>query len=51
MSCGQVMSGWEVCGHSMCGRVLYGQTMKCGQTGCEVVVERCKGRFGVGNQE
>ncbi|KAF3549489.1 hypothetical protein DY000_02010515 [Brassica cretica] len=36
----RVMSGWEVCDHSMCGRVLCGQTMRCGQTSCEVVVER-----------
>ncbi|KAF3507695.1 hypothetical protein F2Q69_00010061 [Brassica cretica] len=32
----RVMSGWEVCGHSMYGRVLCGQTMRCGQTSCEV---------------
>ena len=43
--CGQVMSGWEVYGHSKCGRVL------CGHMSCEVVVERRKGRSGVGNQE
>ncbi|KAF2589144.1 hypothetical protein F2Q70_00038783 [Brassica cretica] len=47
----RVMSGWEVCGHSKCRRVLCGQTMRCGHTSCEVVVERRKGRSGVGNQE
>ncbi|KAF2585447.1 hypothetical protein F2Q70_00036414 [Brassica cretica] len=49
--CGQVTSGWEVYGHSKCGRVLCGQTMRCGHTSCEVVVERRKGHSGVGNQE
>ena len=39
------------CGHSMCGRVFCGWAMRRGQTSCEVVVERCKGGFGVGNRE
>ncbi|KAF2542159.1 hypothetical protein F2Q70_00036415 [Brassica cretica] len=51
------MNGWEVCGHSMCGRMLCGWAMRCGwamgcgQRSCKVVVERCKEGSGMGNQE